>query len=109
YELRRRYPFDPEAPHGAPQVLRTRRPELCADVTDDLRIASAHDPQHLELLRTLGLTSFISVPLEVRGRMLGALTLALSESDRRGSSRSAQQNGHIAARYLAAPAWAAEH
>ena len=44
---------------------------------------AAHDPQHLELLRAIGLTSFISVPLEARGRILGALTIAMSESDRR--------------------------
>ena len=27
-EIQRRYPFDPEAPHGAPQVLRTRLPSF---------------------------------------------------------------------------------
>ena len=85
-ELQRRYPFDPEAPHGAPQVLRTRRPELCADVTNELLIAAAQDPQHLELLRTIGLTSYISVPLEARGRVLGALTIGMSESNRRYES-----------------------
>jgi signal transduction histidine kinase/DNA-binding response OmpR family regulator len=83
YEIRRRYPFDPAAPHGVSQVLRTRRPELCAEIPDALLVASAHDPQHLELLRTLGLTSFLSVPLEARGRLLGVLTIAMSESDRR--------------------------
>src|SRR4029079_16064044 len=82
-ELQRRYSFDPKAPHGAPRVLRTRRPELCANVTDELLIASAYDSQHLKLLRTIGVTSFISVPLEARGRILGALTIAISESDRR--------------------------
>jgi len=82
HEIQQRYPFNPEASHGAPNVLRTRRPELCTEVTNDLLMASAHDPQHLELLRAAGLTSFISVPLEARGRILGALTIAMSESDR---------------------------
>jgi signal transduction histidine kinase/CheY-like chemotaxis protein len=76
------YPFDPEAPHGAPKVLRTRRPELCIEVTNEILTALARDAQHLELLRATGLTSFISVPLEARGRILGVLTLAMSESDR---------------------------
>jgi signal transduction histidine kinase/DNA-binding response OmpR family regulator len=83
YELRRRYQFDPTAAHGAPMVLRTRRPELCAELTDDMLAALAQDPQHLELMRALGLTSFISVPLEARGRVLGAITIAMSESNRR--------------------------
>ncbi|MEO7909569.1 MAG: ATP-binding protein [Roseiflexaceae bacterium] len=86
HELQRRYPFDPEAPYGAPNVLRTRQPELCADVTNEMLIAVARDPQHLELLRATNLTSFISVPLEARGRILGALTIAMSESDRRYES-----------------------
>jgi signal transduction histidine kinase/DNA-binding response OmpR family regulator len=83
HEISQRYPFDPESPYGVPNVLRLRRSELCAEVSDELRIAAARDPQHLELLRTLGLTSFISVPLKARGRILGALTIAMSESDRR--------------------------
>jgi signal transduction histidine kinase/DNA-binding response OmpR family regulator len=82
HEIQRRYPFDPAALHGEPNVLRTRRPELCAEITDELLMASAHDPQHLGLLRALSLTSSISVPLEARGRTLGALTIAMSESDR---------------------------
>lgn len=81
-EIQQRYPFDPEASYGAPNVLRTRRPELCTAVTDELLVATAHDPPHLELLRARDLTSFISVPLEARGRILGTLTIAMSESDR---------------------------
>jgi signal transduction histidine kinase/CheY-like chemotaxis protein len=82
HEFQQRYPFDPKAPHGVPNVLRTRRTELCTEVTNEMLIASARDSQHLELLRAAGLTSFITVPLEARGRVLGALTIAMSESDR---------------------------
>jgi len=82
-EFQRRYPFDTESPHGAPQVLRTGRPELYPTIPDDLPIASARDEAHLEMLRATGLKSFLSVPLAARGRILGALTLAMAESDRR--------------------------
>src|SRR5215213_9309096 len=81
-EIQQRYPLDPEASYGALNVLRTRRPELCPVVTDELLVAAAQDRQHLELLRARVLTSVISVPLEARGRILGALTIAMSELDR---------------------------
>jgi serine phosphatase RsbU (regulator of sigma subunit) len=53
------------------------------EVPDELLAASAVDATHLELIRTLGLRSAIVVPLLVRGRSLGALTLVHAESGRR--------------------------
>ncbi|HJZ50439.1 MAG TPA: response regulator, partial [Roseiflexaceae bacterium] len=82
-ELQRRFPFDTESPHGVAQVLRTGRPELCSEIPDELLIASARDAAHLEMLRATGLKSSISVPLEAGGRIMGALTIAMAESDRR--------------------------
>ena len=40
----------------------------------------ARDAEHLEALRALGLTSYMSVPLKVRGKLLGAVTFAAAES-----------------------------
>lgn len=83
HELRRRWPPDPEATHGVPQVLRTGRPELVPEITDELLVQSARDPEHLAVARALGLRSYIVVPLGARGRILGALTLVNAESGRR--------------------------
>jgi signal transduction histidine kinase/DNA-binding response OmpR family regulator len=82
-ELQQRYPFKPDTPHGALHVLRTRQPEICPDIRDDLLVASARDADHLAMLRSTGLRSFISVPLEARGRIIGAITYATAESGRR--------------------------
>jgi signal transduction histidine kinase/DNA-binding response OmpR family regulator len=82
-EIQQRYPPDTSMPHGAPQVLRTRQPEVFPAIPDDLLAASARDEHHLALLHATALKSFLSVPLQARGRVLGALTLATSESDRR--------------------------
>jgi signal transduction histidine kinase/DNA-binding response OmpR family regulator len=79
HELQRRYPFDAESL----QVLWTHQPELYSAIPDKLLIGVARDEAHLESLRTLGLKSIISVPLEARGRMLGALTIAMAASNRR--------------------------
>src|ERR687885_625155 len=46
-ELRRRYPADPDSPHGAPAVLRTGEPELVPDIPDDFFERPARHPDHL--------------------------------------------------------------
>ena len=82
-QLERRYPPDPEATGGALQVARSGEPVVMSDVPDELLVASAQDETHLELIRALGLRSAIVVPLLVRGRSLGALTLVHAESGAR--------------------------
>jgi PAS domain S-box-containing protein len=81
-ELRERYPPHPDAPTGLPAVIRTGRSELYSEITDQQLVEAARDPGHLRLLRELGLRSAMVVPLNARGGALGALTLALAESDR---------------------------
>jgi signal transduction histidine kinase/PAS domain-containing protein len=82
-ELNRRYPTNPDSPTGVPHVLRTGAPELLAEITDEMLIAGAIDAEHLRLVRELGLRSAMIVPLTVRGRTFGALTLVSAESRRR--------------------------
>ena len=50
-KLQERYPTDPESPGGVPHVLRTGRPEIYPEVTDEMLEAAARDEEHLELLR----------------------------------------------------------
>ena len=82
-ELNRRYPPDPNAPAGVPNVLRTGKPELYREVTDEMLVAGAIDAEHLRITRELGLRSAIVVPLSAAGRTFGALTLVSAESRRR--------------------------
>jgi PAS domain S-box-containing protein len=83
YELQERYPADPEAPGGLHKVLRTGSSEFYPEVTDAMLEASARDAEHLKLLREIGFTSVIIVPMTARGRTLGAVTLVSAESGRR--------------------------
>jgi len=82
-ELSHRYPSNPNATTGVPNVLRTGTPELHADIMDEMLAAGAIDAEHLRLIRELGLRSAMIVPLTVRGRTFGALTLVSAESRRR--------------------------
>ncbi|MDP8952470.1 MAG: PAS domain S-box protein, partial [Actinomycetota bacterium] len=83
YEIERRYPTDSEAPYGVPQVLRTGRSEFVPEIPDSLLDEIAVDVEYRELLRELGLKSYVIVPLVARGRTLGAITLVSAESGRR--------------------------
>jgi PAS domain S-box-containing protein len=85
-ELQRHHPADPDAPVGAPAVIRSGRSELHADISDELLEAAAPDEESLRVLRDLGLVSAMVVPLRARAGTLGALTLAAAESERRFTS-----------------------
>jgi serine phosphatase RsbU (regulator of sigma subunit) len=78
--LQERYPPDPAAPDGPIQVSRTGTPAFLPEIPDELLVAAAVDEEHLALLRSIGLRSALVVPLLVRGRSLGALTLVHAES-----------------------------
>lgn len=83
HELQRRYPPDPDAPGGSRQVLRTGQPVFYPEILDEMLVAGARDEEHARLLREIGFTSAIIVPLVARGRTLGVITLVSAESGRR--------------------------
>jgi PAS domain S-box-containing protein len=81
-ELDRKMPTRRDAPRGVANVLRTGRSELYPDVprlqpsTDDERV-------RVEQVRAFGMRSALVVPMNARGRTIGALTLATDQSGRR--------------------------
>jgi PAS domain S-box-containing protein len=82
-ELAKKYPPDPDAPTGAPSVLRSGQPVLAPDISDEMLGASAVDDEHLRIIREVGIRSAILVPLIAHDRTLGVLTLIAAESGRR--------------------------
>ncbi|HEX6458380.1 MAG TPA: SpoIIE family protein phosphatase [Thermoleophilaceae bacterium] len=82
-EIRKRYPQDPDSPTGVPNVIRTGRSELYPEITDEMLVEAIDDPEQLRLMREIGLSSILIVPLTARARTLGALTLVHAESGRR--------------------------
>src|SRR5204862_5434380 len=83
-ELARRYPqLAPGADHTIMRVLGQREPWIDPNVADERIVAEARDPEHLALLRRLGMASELVVPLVARGRVLGTITLAFAANGRR--------------------------
>jgi len=83
FEARARHGFSVTAPNGVHAALRSGRSVLVSPVTlTDLSLA-AQNAEQLELFRQLGVTSWMVVPLIARERGLGAITFAITESDRR--------------------------
>jgi signal transduction histidine kinase len=79
--MSRRYPSLQED-RGALAVMRTGKTEWLREIPDQLLEGAAQSPEHLALLRGLGLRSYILVPLSSRGRVYGALGLVTAESGR---------------------------
>jgi signal transduction histidine kinase len=81
-ELERRYPSDPKARTGVPEILRTGESQLVPHITREMLTASAVDEEHQRLIDALELRSYMGVPLVVRGKVLGAITFVMAESRR---------------------------
>jgi PAS domain S-box-containing protein len=81
-ELERRFPLSVDDPIGAGAVLRSGRPELLREIDDDALGTASRDADHMALLRRLGLRSRMTVPMVVRGQMMGSLTFARGEGER---------------------------
>jgi PAS domain S-box-containing protein len=85
-ELQERYPPDPDAPTGAPEVIRTGRSELYPEIDEALLEAAAIDDEQRQLIRDLQMRSAMVVPLRARERTLGAITFIFAESGRQYST-----------------------
>jgi PAS domain S-box-containing protein len=81
--LRRRFPPALDSDTGIAGVIKSGRSGIITDVSDDLLEKAVPSEEARTALRAFGLTSGISAPITARGRILGAITLGMAESDRR--------------------------
>src|SRR5262249_49691840 len=61
------------------EVLTTGRAVLAPHVTDRDLAAAAQSPDHLRIMRSLGVASCIMVPLAAAGKVIGVLSFVRSE------------------------------
>ena len=81
-ELARRYPSDPRSRTGPHEIVRTGQAQLVTEIPREVLTAAAVDQEHLRLIDALKLRSFVGVPLIVRGKVLGVISLVMAESNR---------------------------
>jgi PAS domain S-box-containing protein len=98
-ERMRAYESDELDPNlGLGLMLQTGEPLLYADIPEELLEYNAVNEEHLRLLRAVGLRSAVIVPMRVRGRTIGGLTLVTAESGRTFDSSHVEFAGQIAER-----------
>jgi GAF domain-containing protein len=83
--IERRFLNESNRAHGSANVLRTGELEWLPEVPDTVLSAIAQNDEHLSNLRSLGVGSYVAIPLKARGRTLGALFVVMSESGRKYS------------------------
>jgi PAS domain S-box-containing protein len=81
-ELADRYPAEPRTDRGLHQVLATGESQLWPHIPDELLVEVAQDEEHLRMIRELGMSSAMMVPMRVRDRVLGAISFVSAESGR---------------------------
>jgi PAS domain S-box-containing protein len=101
-ELRERYPPRPDAPIGAYAVARTGQAMIIETVDDEMIEETVTDPGHKDLIRRLGLRSWMCAPMVGGGRVSGTIAFASAESERRFGTRQLAFAVDLAARAGAA-------
>ncbi len=82
-EYRQLYPISMSDTSGTPELIRTKQPQFLPEIPDAFLVAAARSPRELEIMRGLGATSSLNVPLVVRGKGVGGIAFVTSESRKR--------------------------
>jgi PAS domain S-box-containing protein len=98
HELYERHPPDPADNGGTWRVIRSKRPAIVPVITDEMLAAVVPDPDYLRALRSLGLHSYMAVPLLARDKVLGVISFFTSESRREFTGRDLTNACDLAAR-----------
>src|SRR5215213_11992288 len=98
HRLQEQYPVDPDTDQGVVRVARTGLPEIIPQVTDEMLVAAARDPEHLAILRLVGFTSVMIVPMIARERSVGVITFVTAESRYRYDERDLELTRELARR-----------
>ena len=76
------YKDQAEPVYGVQKLLRTGKPELISNVSQDVLAHIQVHPDMLEILRELALKSYMGVPLIARDRIIGAITFSSVQPSR---------------------------
>jgi signal transduction histidine kinase/ActR/RegA family two-component response regulator len=80
-EIVRQFPMATTPAHD--EVVRTGKPVLVENPSSEYAAQIAQSAEHLAQLKALGVRSWLAVPLRIKSNVLGTITLARTQSDRR--------------------------
>jgi predicted ATPase/signal transduction histidine kinase/tRNA A-37 threonylcarbamoyl transferase component Bud32 len=81
-QLQQRFPPRLDGPIPTAQAIRSGKPILASEVPDALLRDECESDEHAALIRALGTQTGLAVPLLVRGRAIGALSLGSAKPGR---------------------------
>jgi PAS domain S-box-containing protein len=84
--LQAKYPPNPDSGRGVHNVIRTGQVEYYPALSEAVTTAAARDEEEKQIIRQLGFTSVMIVPMTVRGTHIGAATFVSAESGRHFSA-----------------------
>jgi PAS domain S-box-containing protein len=82
-ELLTRYAPDPDGGHPSAAVMTSRRSSWSPNISEEFLRSTSKDERHLAIVKELGFTSYMTVPLVAGERVRGAVTLVSAGSGRR--------------------------
>jgi serine/threonine-protein kinase RsbW len=82
-QLRRFYPPDPHGRHPSVEAMRVKQTRWSPEMPDDFLQNTTRDERHYRLVKELGFTSYMCVPLVAADEVLGSLTIVSAGSGRR--------------------------
>ena len=96
--LVRRYEYRVDGPGEVSQVIRTQQPLVVAPIDPDRIAANAADADTAQLVKEVGPTAFLCVPLVARGRAFGAMSFTMTDSGRAFTSEDVELAMELARR-----------
>lgn len=81
-ELRKQQTIDMNAPTGIANVLRTGKSEIYPHITDSMLVAASKTKKELRLIRSIGLTSVMIVPIFSEKKPIGTISFVTTETSR---------------------------
>ena len=81
-KLREHYPTSLASKHGGTRVFQTGKSEMCSEVTEEVLHDLFDREEDRQLIRALNAKSYTAVPLRARDRVLGAITMVNTTSQR---------------------------
>lgn len=72
-------------PYGAYAAITSKKPFLIENISEKLTSINLTDPSWLAYIQKFGITSFVTLPLLVSDKIIGTISLAMTDSNRKFS------------------------